>query len=49
MENLPFYFDLAFWAAQRLRCASAMRFRASGLSTRFLLVDLAEDFFALPL
>ena len=39
MRNQSF-FDLAFCAAQRLRCASAMRLRASGLSTRFFLLLL---------
>jgi hypothetical protein len=34
------YFDLAFCAAQRLRCASAIRLRASALSTRFFLLLL---------
>src|ERR1700739_54767 len=29
------YFDFAFCAAQRLSCASAIRLRASALSTRF--------------
>ena len=31
-------YDLAFCAAQRLRCASAILLRASGLNTRFFLV-----------
>jgi hypothetical protein len=31
-------FDLAFCAAQRFRCASAIRFRASALNTRFFLL-----------
>jgi hypothetical protein len=33
-----FYFDFAFCAAQRFRCASAILLRASGLSTRFFLL-----------
>lgn len=43
-----FYFALAFCAAQRLRCASAIFLRASALSTRFFLgLALAGDFLAL--
>ena len=37
------YLFFAFCAAQRLRCASAMRLRASGLSTRDFL-DFAGAF-----
>src|SRR5580658_8968243 len=39
------YFALAFCAAHRLRCASAIRLRASGLRTRFVLVLPAFVFF----
>src|SRR6202041_2969779 len=42
------YFDLPLCLAQRLRCASAIRLRASGLSVRrFLPFSLADAFFAL--
>jgi len=40
------YLHLSFFAAQRLRCASAIRLRASGLSTRDLR-DFAGDFLVL--
>lgn len=33
-QDAHFYFDFAFCAAQRRRCASAILLRASGLSTR---------------
>ena len=43
-----FYFALAFCAAQRLRCASAIFLRASALNTRFFLgLALAGAFLAL--
>jgi hypothetical protein len=37
LSRRDIYFDFAFCAAQRLRCASAIRLRASGLSKRFAL------------
>lgn len=44
MSYLPLV--LALWAAQRLRCASAIRLRASALSTRFFGDFLAGDLLA---